>query len=83
MNGIIIKVMVKPNSPKFSIHSNNKLEVKSPPERGRANREIINNLRRITGCDIEIISGLTSKRKTILIKGISKERLLIIILKNT
>lgn len=55
-----------------------KIKVKEPPVDGKANIALINLLSknwRIKSCDIEIISGLTSQYKIILIKNTAPEYL--------
>ena len=44
---------------------------KSSPERNKANREIIKELEKLTGCQVRIVGGLTSKKKRIVIDGIA------------
>jgi len=70
--GVIIDVRVKTNSPRFSF-SSDLIEVRSPPQEGKANTEIIKNLKKLTGKDVEILKGLKSKNKLILIKKASEE----------
>jgi uncharacterized protein (TIGR00251 family) len=75
-NGIIIEVRVRTNSPRFSLSEKNGeffIEVTSPPQEGKANTEIVKSLRKLTGHDVEILKGLKSKNKLILIKGARKE----------
>ena len=63
---MIIEVTVVPNSPKFSVgYKNGRLKVMlmSQPEKNRANIELIQNLSKLLGKPVRIISGLTSKRK--------------------
>jgi uncharacterized protein (TIGR00251 family) len=63
---MIIEVTVVPNSPRFSIgYKNGRLKVMlmSQPEKNRANIELIQNLSKLLGKQVRIISGLTSKRK--------------------
>jgi uncharacterized protein (TIGR00251 family) len=63
---MIIEVSVVPNSPRFSVgYKNGRLKVMlmSQPEKNRANIELIQNLSKLLGKQVRIISGLTSKRK--------------------
>lgn len=66
-NGVIIKVKVKTNSNQFGF-KNGFLEVTSPPKEGKANLEIIKGLKNMFKKDIQILRGLKSKEKVILIK---------------
>jgi uncharacterized protein (TIGR00251 family) len=63
---MIIEVSVVPNSPRFSVSAKNnrlKIMLTSEPERNQANVELIQNLSKLLGVQVRIISGLTSKRK--------------------
>jgi uncharacterized protein (TIGR00251 family) len=71
-DGLIIEVMVKPNSKRFALTRKDGqliLEVTSPPREGKANMEIIKGLKRLFGKDVEIVRGLKSKDKVILVRG--------------
>ena len=74
-DGVLITVRVKTNSPCFALHEDGTLEVKSRPERGKANREIIMGLGKLFGCEAKIVLGLRSKSKMILLRGLNTERL--------
>ncbi len=55
-----------------------KVEIKAPPEGGKANAELIRLLSKLTGArasDIEISSGSASRRKKIRISGVELETL--------
>ena len=69
---LIVEVKVVPNSGKneWAIEKSGSLKcfLKSLPEKGAANRELIKNLSKLlklTQSDIEIVSGLTSRKKRI------------------
>lgn len=75
--GTIIEVKIKPNSGKFGIINENgkiTIKTKNKPEKGRANLEIINEITKLTKSETRIIKGLTSSKKTLLIKA-EKEQL--------
>jgi len=74
-DGIILSVKVKPNSLKFSIELNDRVTIhcKSPPKQGKANIEIIKQLKRIFSRDVTIVSGLKSKNKNIFIPRITEK----------
>ena len=60
-------------------NANFKLQINAPPEKGKANKEIIRFLSREFGLrksDIEIVSGKTSQDKKIKFFNIEKERLI-------
>ena len=81
-DGVIITVFVKPNSPKFKIElDGGEIVVYSTeePVKGKVNKEIIKEFTKLFQSQVEIVSGVTSKQKKMLIKGMEKreiERLL-------
>jgi hypothetical protein len=75
-DGTILKVFVKPNSPKFKIEFNDDEVViysTEEPIKGKVNREIVKKLSKMLSLEVEIISGLTSKQKVLLIKDAKRE----------
>ena len=81
-DGTIIEVFVKPNQPNFKVSiDGDEIVVFSTeePVKGKVNRELVREFSRFFHVKVEIFSGLTSKQKQLLIKGIKKtevERLL-------
>ena len=81
-DGCILEVSVKPRSREFSILSEaDEIIIRSTEEPigGRVNKELIKELSRLFGNPVEIVSGSTSKRKMLLLRGVEKsevERLL-------
>lgn len=81
-DGILIDIEVSTKSSKFEISRYNEwrerieIRIKSPPHKGKANKEIIREFLRLTKRDIEIITGLKSQQKTLKVYGISKKELL-------
>jgi len=74
-NGAVIEVFVKPNQPKFSVKMDGDEIIvfcTEEPVKGRVNKELIKELSKLFHAEIEIISGLTSKQKRLIIKNISK-----------
>ena len=45
------------------------VRVKAPPLDGRANKEVEELFRKVTGCKSEVIRGQTSRQKTVLVHG--------------
>ena len=73
-DALVLEVRVKPSSPGFKITEDNGnfiIEVKSPPQEGKANTEIVKELRKMFKTEILILSGLKSKKKVILLKGLT------------
>ncbi len=76
--GIILSVKVKPNSGRFDIYKKDDeavLELTSPARENRANQEIMAELPRLLRCEVRIIRGSRSKRKLLLLKGITESEL--------
>ena len=76
-NGTIIEVFVKPNQPKFSVKVDGDdiiVFCTEEPVKGKVNKELIKELSKLFHAKIEIISGLTSKQKRLLIKNTSKNK---------
>ena len=73
LNGIVIEARVKAGCSLFSIKKAGEeiiIEVSSPPIEGRANREIIKEIKRLLKAEyVEILKGLKSKKKDIFVKG--------------
>jgi len=76
---MIIRVKVIPGSKEFKVifkrESNGpylKIWAKSRPERGKANKELLKELKKLFG-DVELISGFNSREKYIKMKHTIKE----------
>ena len=78
-NGVRIKIVVKPNSKQSGIKIDTeekylKISVKSPPDKGKANKELLKLLAKrleLSLTNLAIISGQTSRDKIILVTNIS------------
>jgi uncharacterized protein (TIGR00251 family) len=76
-DGILIKVYVKPNSPKFKIeHDSEEMVVYSTeePVKGQVNKEIIKEFSKLLHAKVEFASGFTSKEKQLFVKGMKKSQ---------
>jgi hypothetical protein len=74
-DGTIVEVFVKTNQPKFNIKIDGDEIIvfcTEEPVKGKVNKELIKELSKRLHSEIEIISGLTSKQKRLLIRNISK-----------
>jgi uncharacterized protein (TIGR00251 family) len=74
-DGVVLDVFVKPNSSKFKLFvENDEITIFSTeePVKGKVNKEIIKELTRLFHNRVEIISGLTSKQKKIIIRNVGK-----------
>jgi hypothetical protein len=71
--GITVMIEVSPKSDKFQIAGYNEwrktveVKLKSPPTKGKANKELMKEFSSLTGHDTEIVAGHKSRQKTILI----------------
>lgn len=67
----MLRIRVKPKSGRFKIENNGDeivVYVKSPPEKGKANGEIIKGIAKMVGISsskVQIVSGQTSTTKVI------------------
>lgn len=68
LEGTVLKIKVKPDSGSFGF-SGDILELKSRPEGGKANMEILKGLKKLFGKEVLILSGFKSREKVILVKG--------------
>jgi uncharacterized protein (TIGR00251 family) len=69
--GTIIDVYVRPNSRQFQVKiEDDELVVccREAPVRGKVNKELIKELSKLFGKEVEILSGLTSRQKKILVR---------------
>lgn len=80
-DGVILKLKVKPSSEIFEIKEvdpwRNHLEVSvsSPPERGKANKELLDEFEKLLGKKVDLFSGHKSKEKKIFVYNCSSEKL--------
>lgn len=81
--GLILEVVVAPRArrSKFvGFHGGYpKISLAAPPIEGRANEELVSFLKELLGIpgrDIELVRGEASKRKAVLLRGISTEKVL-------
>lgn len=74
-NGVIIEVFVKTNQPKFKVKlKGDEIIVfcTEEPVKGKVNKELIKKLSKLFRVKIEMVSGLTSKQKMLIIRNMSK-----------
>jgi len=73
--GTIIEVFVKPNQPKFNIKIDGDeiiIFCTEEPVKGKVDKELVKELSKLFHAEVEIVSGLTSKQKRLLIRNLSK-----------
>jgi len=74
-DGAVIEVFVKPNSSKFKITVDDGEIVvfcTEQPVKGKVNKELMREVSKLFHAKVELVSGLTSKQKRLLIKGVAK-----------
>jgi len=72
-NRVVVDVFVKPRSERFQLKiEGDELVVlcRESPVKGRVNKELIKELSRVFNKRAEIVAGLTSRQKKVLIRGI-------------
>jgi uncharacterized protein (TIGR00251 family) len=75
-DGTVIEVFVKPNSPKFGIAIDDDEIVvfcTEQPVKGKVNKELVKAFSKLFHAKVEIVSGLTSKQKRLLITGVGQK----------
>lgn len=81
-DGVLLDIEVSPKSDKFRISCYNEwrkaleVKIKAVPQKGRANKELINEFSKITKSPVEILSGHKSHHKTLKIYGLDENELL-------
>ncbi|HMK53652.1 MAG TPA: DUF167 family protein [Methanobacteriaceae archaeon] len=85
---VLVDIEVSTRSDHFSLVGYNtwrktlEVKIKSPPLKGKANKEIVKEFSKLTGRPVEIVSGLKSQMKTLRISGISKSDFIDIVRRN-
>ncbi len=64
---MLLEVKVSPNSKKFGFRYKDgwKARVVSRPEKGKANLELEREMKKLLGCGIRVVRGLTSRKKVL------------------
>lgn len=73
-DGTIIEIFVKPNQPNFKITIDGDeilLYSTEEPVKGKVNKEIVKELSKLFHAKVEIVSGITSKQKQLIVKGLN------------
>lgn len=84
-DGVLIKVCVTPSAKRDALELNPwensiKVKVAAPPREGKANTAVIRFFKNIFG-NCEIRSGLASRRKTLIIRGWDREKVMDVLTK--
>ncbi len=68
-----VEIFVKPNSNKFKITNDGFVVLcKEQPIEGKVNKELLKEFLKVFHAKVELVSGLTSRQKILLITGVSK-----------
>ena len=73
--GLIIEVFVKPKLAKFEVTLEGDeivFRCTEEPVKGKVNKELLKALSKLLHTNVELISGVTSRQKRLLLKGIEK-----------
>jgi uncharacterized protein (TIGR00251 family) len=77
---LIVKVRVQPKASRDAIVGEHagalKIAVTAPPDKGKANKAVVELLAKALGIpksSIELVSGTTSREKTLAIRGVAKK----------
>ena len=74
--GVVLDVYVKPKSSKFRVEVDGEevvVSCREAPVRGKVNRELVKKLSRLFNIQVEIVAGVSTRKKKILIRGIEAE----------
>jgi uncharacterized protein (TIGR00251 family) len=81
--GIILEVFVKPKSPKFEIFLEGgevMVRCTEEPVKGKVNKELLKAFSKFFHTNVELVSGATSRQKSLLLKGIEKSEVATLLL---
>lgn len=71
-DGCILELIVKPSSRKFQVAFDAEEVVvhsTEEPVKGKVNRQLLKELSRLFGREVELVSGFSSKEKKLFVKG--------------
>ena len=75
-DGVTVRVRVVPGASRTEVKGRYgdmiKIRISAPPERGRANRAVVDLLEDLIGGSAEIVKGASSQSKTVLIRGVDR-----------
>ncbi len=75
-NGLLIEIHVKTNARRFRVYEKGDrliVEVVSPPREGKANAEIIKELKKLFRRDVKVVRGFGQNRKLVLIRDANEK----------
>jgi uncharacterized protein (TIGR00251 family) len=74
--GVVLDVYVKPKSSKFRVEVDVDeviVSCREAPVKGKVNRELVKKLSRLFNIQVELVAGVSTRKKKILIRGIEAE----------
>jgi len=74
--GVVFEVHVKPNMKHFQLQLDADELValcSSAPVKGKVNKELLKQFSRLFGCNVELVSGFTSRQKRFIVQGMKLE----------
>ncbi len=77
-DGTLIELYVKPNQPKFRLAFDGEeilIFSTEEPVKGKVNKEILKEFTKLFHAKVQLVSGLTSRQKCILILGVGKNEI--------
>jgi uncharacterized protein len=75
--GVVLTIFVKPNSSAFKIEFNDEeivVHSTEEPVKGKVNKEIIKEFTKLLHVKVELVAGLTSKQKQLLVLDVTKHQ---------
>jgi len=82
-DGVLFDVLVQPRASRVKVGprfgDRLKISITAPPVDGKANQALIETVARALGVarsDVEVVSGLSSRRKTVRVRGVAEARIL-------
>jgi uncharacterized protein len=74
-DGVLVEVFVKPNANHFKVTFNDDeilVFCTEAPVKGKVNKELVQEFSKLFHARVALVSGVTSKRKRLVIKGVAK-----------
>ena len=74
--GLIIEVTVRPRARDFKILVEGEeiiVHCKEEPTKGKVNKELLKALSKLFHAKVELVSGLTSRQKQLLVRGVERK----------
>jgi len=76
-NGAIVEIYVKPKSKKFEVLLEGDeviVRCTEEPVKGKVNKELLKTLSKFFHTNVDLVSGVTSRQKRLLLKDLTKDK---------